>query len=213
MTPTYGLAPRLAAPAPFGRERLHTQRKRKVHATFRGPRPFAALGRILEEFNRGFASRLRLSLPWSVHRDMPPTTAAGGARADLPPEISAQIAALERVVVRGVGAARSSRRRSAPARSSRRRSAPATGAANGRRLEVGRSVGRPESGRTAAPSAGRVGRSGVPTQNLLRRAARGGSVDRGDRVGNARYKFRESVAQDADITFNFASPRGRPKVK
>ena len=42
-------------------------------------RPFAALGRILEEFNRGFACRLRLSLPWSVHRDMPPTTAAGGA--------------------------------------------------------------------------------------------------------------------------------------
>ena len=81
-----------------------------------------------------------------------------------------------------------------------------TGAAAGRRLEVGRSVGRPESGRTAAPSAGRVGRSGVPTQNLLRRAARGGSVDRGHRVGNALYGFRESVARHAKRNFNFASP-------
>ena len=31
----------------------------------------------------------------------------------------------------------------------------------------------------------RVGRSGFPTQNFLRRAARGGSVGRSDRVGNA----------------------------
>ena len=52
-----------------------------------------------------------------------------------------------------------------------------------------RSVGRPESGRTAAPPAGWVGRSGDPTPNLLRRAARGGSVGRNYRVGNTPYGY------------------------
>ena len=74
---------------------------------------------------------------------------------------------------------------------------PPSGAAKGRRLDLGRSVGRPESGRTPGLSPGRVGRAGVPTQNL---------VGRQYRVGNALYGFSESVARDAEFTSNFASP-------
>ena len=44
------------------------------------------------------------------------------------------------------------------------------------RYRLGRSVGWSESGRTAVPPAGRVGRSGAPNPNLLLRTVRGGSV-------------------------------------
>ena len=52
----------------------------------------------------------------------------------------------------------------------------------------------------------RVGRSVGPTQILLRRAARGGSVGRANRVGIAKILKRGSVGGNADNTFNFAPP-------
>jgi len=52
----------------------------------------------------------------------------------------------------------------------------------------------------------RVGRSGVPTQNLLRFAARGGSVGQVCRVGNTKFHYRGSVGRYAEWTFNFPPP-------
>ena len=53
----------------------------------------------------------------------------------------------------------------------------------------------------------RVGRSGFPTQNFLRRASRGGSVGRTDRVGNALHTAkRVGVEIDARKEINFAPP-------
>ena len=70
----------------------------------------------------------------------------------------------------------------------------------------GRSVGRTDSVRYHPEARSWVGRSVDPTQFLLRRAARGGSVGRGGRVGNALARKSGSVGQDAERKINFAPP-------